>query len=105
MKAAGLEPRYGIIGTDISREAIFQARRGIYRESKMAMVDKAYKQYLFRSSWQRVMASKSRAAPPCMFSDEQYTNRWIASYKAQNASDLLPEYVGLFSSLEAQRDY
>jgi len=41
MKAEGREPRYGIIGTDISREAIFQARRGIYRESKMAMVDKS----------------------------------------------------------------
>jgi type IV pilus assembly protein PilK len=40
MEAEGLEPRYGIIGTDISREAIFQARRGIYRESKMAMIEK-----------------------------------------------------------------
>lgn len=40
MKAEGHEPRYGIIGTDISREAIFQARRGIYRESKMAVIDK-----------------------------------------------------------------
>jgi len=47
MKAAGLEPHYGIIGTDISREAIFQARRGIYRESKMAMVDKATKSTYF----------------------------------------------------------
>ena len=41
MQAEGHEPRYGIIGTDISREAILQARRGIYRESKMAMVDDA----------------------------------------------------------------
>jgi chemotaxis protein methyltransferase CheR/type IV pilus assembly protein PilK len=41
IKAAGVQRRYGIIGTDISREAIFQARRGIYRESKMAMVDKS----------------------------------------------------------------
>ena len=47
MKAAGLEPRYGIIGTDISREAIFQARRGIYRESKMAMIDQATKSAYF----------------------------------------------------------
>jgi len=34
-----VEPRFGIIGTDISREAIFQARRGIYRASKMTAVD------------------------------------------------------------------
>ena len=40
MKAEGHEPHYGIIGTDISREAIFQARRGIYRESKMALIEK-----------------------------------------------------------------
>jgi len=39
MREVGREPRFGIIGTDISREAIFHARRGIYRSSKMAMVD------------------------------------------------------------------
>ena len=41
MKAEGRKPCYGIIGTDISREAIIQARRGIYRESKMTVVDKS----------------------------------------------------------------
>ncbi len=40
MKAEGRKPCYGVIGTDISREAIIQARRGIYRESKMAVLDK-----------------------------------------------------------------
>ena len=47
MQAEGLEPRYGIIGTDISREAIFQARRGIYRESKMASVDQSVNRAYF----------------------------------------------------------
>ena len=41
MREAGREPRFGIIGTDISREAIFQARRGIYRTSKMSAVDES----------------------------------------------------------------
>lgn len=35
LRARGREPRFGIIGTDISREAIFQARRAIYRESRL----------------------------------------------------------------------
>ena len=41
MREAGREPRFGIVGTDISREAIFQARRGIYRTSKMSAVDES----------------------------------------------------------------
>jgi chemotaxis methyl-accepting protein methylase len=41
MREVGREPRFGIIGTDISREAIFQARRGIYRASKMSAVDQS----------------------------------------------------------------
>lgn len=49
MKAEGHEPHYGIIGTDISREAIFQARRGIYRESKMNMVDQSLNRAYFDS--------------------------------------------------------
>lgn len=36
LRARGREPRFGIIGTDISREAIFQARRAIYRKSRLA---------------------------------------------------------------------
>jgi len=47
MAAAGQELRYGIIGTDISREAIGHARRGIYRESKMAKLDQQIKETYF----------------------------------------------------------
>lgn len=41
MREAGREPRFGIIGTDISHEAISQARRGIYRAAKMNAVDQS----------------------------------------------------------------
>ena len=41
MLEVGRKPRFGVIGTDISRDAIFHARRGIYRKSKMAAVDQA----------------------------------------------------------------
>ena len=45
LRARGREPRFGIIGTDISREAIFQARRAIYRESRLAPLASAERAY------------------------------------------------------------
>ena len=45
LRARGREPRFGIIGTDISREAIFQARRAIYRESRLARLTPEERDY------------------------------------------------------------
>lgn len=47
MQAAGIVPRYGIIGTDISRECIALARRGVYRQSKMANISETFKTTYF----------------------------------------------------------
>lgn len=44
---AGLEPRYAITGTDISRAALSLARAGIYGERKVAMVEAPYRQRYF----------------------------------------------------------
>lgn len=44
---AGLEPRYAITGTDISRAALSLARAGIYGERKVAMVEGPYRQRYF----------------------------------------------------------
>ncbi|UVW35056.1 protein-glutamate O-methyltransferase CheR [SAR92 clade bacterium H455] len=40
MRGLGCEAGFGIIGTDISNQAISQARRGIYRGAKMNALDK-----------------------------------------------------------------
>lgn len=40
---AGLEPRYAVTGTDISRAALSLARAGIYSARKVAMVDDRYR--------------------------------------------------------------
>jgi chemotaxis protein methyltransferase CheR/type IV pilus assembly protein PilK len=47
MNAAGVVPRYGIIGTDISRDCIAQARRGVYRQSKMTHVNESLQETYF----------------------------------------------------------
>src|SRR5690606_13129985 len=44
---AGLEPRYAITGTDISRAALGVARAGIYGARKVQMVDDNYRQRYF----------------------------------------------------------
>lgn len=44
---AGLEPRYAITGTDISRAALSLARAGIYGERKVAMVEAPYRHRYF----------------------------------------------------------
>lgn len=47
MRAAGVEPRFGVVGTDISGAAILQARRAIFRDSRMATLGDAVKQQYF----------------------------------------------------------
>lgn len=47
MREVGCELGFGIIGTDISNEAIFQARRGIYRGAKMNAVDESTRENYF----------------------------------------------------------
>lgn len=47
MRASGVEPHYGIVGTDISREAVLQARRGIYRQNKMHAVSDSVRNNYF----------------------------------------------------------
>jgi len=47
MDAAGVVPRYGIIGTDISRDCITQARRGVYRQSKMTHINGSFQEAYF----------------------------------------------------------
>lgn len=47
MRMMGREPNFGVIGTDISREAIFHARRGIYRKSKIVAVDESTRRDYF----------------------------------------------------------
>lgn len=44
---AGLEPRYAITGTDISRAALSLARAGIYTERKVQLVDDQYRHRYF----------------------------------------------------------
>lgn len=44
---AGLEPRYAITGTDISRAALSLARAGIYNARKVNMVDDKYRHRYF----------------------------------------------------------
>lgn len=44
---AGLEPRYAITGTDISRAALSLARAGIYGERKVQTVEGKYRQRYF----------------------------------------------------------
>ena len=44
---AGLEPRYAITGTDISRAALSLARAGIYSARKVNMVDDQYRHRYF----------------------------------------------------------
>ncbi len=44
---AGLEPRYAITGTDISRAALSIARSGIYGKRKVEAVDAQYRQRYF----------------------------------------------------------
>ncbi len=45
---AGREPRFGVVGTDVSREALAAARSGIYRQSALAGVDPAQRLRYFR---------------------------------------------------------
>lgn len=44
---AGLEPRYAITGTDISRAALSLARSGIYGKRKIEAVESSYRQRYF----------------------------------------------------------
>lgn len=44
---AGLEPRYAITGTDISRAALGVARTGVYGERKLSSVDEHFRQRYF----------------------------------------------------------
>jgi Methylase of chemotaxis methyl-accepting proteins len=44
---AGLEPRYAITGTDISRAALGVARAGVYGERKVGLVDNHFRQRYF----------------------------------------------------------
>lgn len=44
---AGLEPRYAITGTDISRAALCVARAGVYGERKVGLVDNHFRQRYF----------------------------------------------------------
>ena len=60
MRAAGVEPNFGIIGTDISREAILQARRSIYRESKMFAVSEPMRKVYFDQVGERLWRVKER---------------------------------------------
>lgn len=43
----GLEPRYAITGTDISRAALGVARAGVYNARKVSMVDEHFRQRYF----------------------------------------------------------
>jgi type IV pilus assembly protein PilK len=45
--AAGLEPRYAITGTDISRAALGVARAGVYNARKVRSVDEHFRQRYF----------------------------------------------------------
>lgn len=46
-QGAGLEPRYAITGTDISRAALGVARAGVYSARKLRLVDEHFRQRYF----------------------------------------------------------
>lgn len=46
-QGAGLEPRYAITGTDISRAALGVARAGVYNARKLRLVDEHFRQRYF----------------------------------------------------------
>lgn len=46
-QTAGLEPRYAITGTDISRAALGVARAGVYNERKLRLVEEHFRQRYF----------------------------------------------------------